>query len=228
MLQSTHARKRAQVVNLLRAMPGWVDVLTQMVVGQKVRAWIPASKLPTLPNLAEDATVVYEFELTAIEEQADPPPVPANVAAPPKGAKKTAKGVFYQVLKPGTGKANPDMSKIVRVHYTGWTTDGTLFDSSVVRASPARFPLTNVIPGWADGLQTMVEGETTRFWIPEELAYRGRKGSPAGMLVFDVELLEIADAPQPPPLPNNHPSIADTPQNTPHGGAGRPPSPGQK
>ena len=227
MLQSTHARRRAQVVNLLRAMPGWVDVLEQMVVGQKVRAWIPASKLPTLPNLAEGATVVYEFELTEIEAQADPPPVPADVAAPPKGAKKTAKGVFYKVLKPGTGKARPDTANIVRVHYTGWTTDGKIFDSSVVRASPARFPLTSVIPGWADGLQTMVEGETTRFWIPEELAYRGRAGSPAGMLVFDIELLEISDPPSPPPLPTGHPSIEETPQAPPHGGAGRQPPPGQ-
>jgi hypothetical protein len=107
-----------------------------------------------------------------------------------------------------------------------------MFDSSVVRGSPARFPLTNVIPGWADGLQTMLVGETTRFWIPEELAYKGREGSPPGMLVFDVELIEIVDPPRPPPLPDSHPSTADpapgAPQGTPPGGAGRQSPHGQK
>jgi FKBP-type peptidyl-prolyl cis-trans isomerase len=244
MLQTTHTRKRPQVVNLLRAMPGWVEVLETMVVGQKVRAWIPASKLSKLPSVAKDETVVYEFELAEITKQQDPPPVPKDVAAPPRDAKKTAKGVFYKVQKPGKGKVRPTERNIVRVHYTGWTTDGKIFDSSVVRAAPARFPLTNVIAGWTDGLQTMVVGETTRFWIPEALAYKGREGSPAGMLVFDVELLEIIDPPQPPAIPDNHPSMEGghpgghpgtppaappaTPQATPPATPQAQPPPGQK
>jgi len=57
--------------------------------------------------------------------------------------------------------------------------------------APAEFPLSRVIPGWTEGLQLMVTGETTRFWIPEELAYKGQPGKPAGMLVFDVELISI-------------------------------------
>ena len=48
-----------------------------------------------------------------------------------------------------------------------------------------------MIPGWTEGVQLMVVGEKTRFWIPEELAYEGRRGAPAGMLVFDVELIAI-------------------------------------
>ena len=77
------------------------------------------------------------------------------------------------------------------VHYSGWTTDGKLFDSSVTRGKPATFGLDQVIKGWTEGLQLMVEGEKRRFWIPEKLAYGGKAGNPAGMLVFDVELLEI-------------------------------------
>jgi len=77
------------------------------------------------------------------------------------------------------------------VHYSGWTTDGKGFDSSVARGQPATFPLDRVISGWTEGLQLMVEGEERRFWIPVELAYQGRPGKPAGMLVFDVELLKI-------------------------------------
>ncbi len=76
------------------------------------------------------------------------------------------------------------------VHYSGWTTDGKLFDSSVSRGQPASFPLGDVIKGWTEGVQLMVVGEKARFWIPEGLAYKG-KSAPFGMLVFDIELLEI-------------------------------------
>ena len=76
------------------------------------------------------------------------------------------------------------------MHYTGWTTDGKMFDSSVVRGQPSTFAVDGVIPGWTEGLQLMFEGEKTRFWIPEKLAYEG-KSAPYGMLVFDVELIKI-------------------------------------
>jgi FKBP-type peptidyl-prolyl cis-trans isomerase len=79
----------------------------------------------------------------------------------------------------------------VMVHYTGWTTDGKMFDSSVVNGQPLTFPLNGVIAGWTEGVQLMVEEEKTRFWIPEALAYKGQAGAPKGMLVFDVELLRI-------------------------------------
>ena len=82
----------------------------------------------------------------------------------------------------------------MKVHYTGWTTDGKAFDSSVARGKPATFPLNRVIAGWTEGLQLMTVGEERRFWIPQDLAYKGRPGPPAGMLVFDVELLEFKDA----------------------------------
>ena len=63
---------------------------------------------------------------------------------------------------------------MVEVHYSGWTTDGKMFDSSVTRGEPATFPLNGVIPGWTEGVQLMVVGEKTRFWIPGELAYDSR------------------------------------------------------
>jgi len=82
---------------------------------------------------------------------------------------------------------------VVTVHYTGWTTDGKAFDSSITRGQPAQFPLNRVIKGWTEGLALMVEGEERRMWIPVELAYNGQKGKPEGMLVFDVELLSIKE-----------------------------------
>src|SRR5690606_11800581 len=103
--------------------------------------------------------------------EADPNdiPAPADVAAPPADAEKTESGLASKVLAAGKGNVKPGESDTVKVHYTGWTTDGKMFDSSVKRGEPAEFPLNRVIPGWTEGLQLMVEGEKRRFWIPKEL-----------------------------------------------------------
>jgi len=118
-------------------------------------------------------------------------PAPADVAAPPADATTTSTGLATKVLKPGTGTNHPTARSRVRVHYSGWTTDGKMFDSSVARNQPISFGLNQVIPGWTEGVQLMVEGETRRLWIPKKLAYAGAPGAPKGMLVFDVELIKI-------------------------------------
>jgi peptidylprolyl isomerase len=66
-----------------------------------------------------------------------------------------------------------------------------MFDSSVMRGEPISFGLNEVIPGWTEGVQLMVAGEKRRLWIPQDLAYKGQPGPPAGMLVFDIELLSF-------------------------------------
>lgn len=116
---------------------------------------------------------------------------PENVGTPPADALKVASGLSFKVLKEGTGKDHPTRNSEVTVHYSGWTTDGKMFDSSVQRGEPATFPLSGVIAGWTEGVQLMVVGEKRRFWIPESLAYQGQPGAPAGMLVFDIELLSF-------------------------------------
>ena len=117
-------------------------------------------------------------------------PPPDDVKAVPADAKKTASGLAYKIITPGKAKQRPTSTSEVTVHYTGWTTDGKMFDSSVARGEPATFPLNGVIKGWTEGVQLMAEGEKARFWIPEPLAYGGRR-APFGMLVFDIELLEV-------------------------------------
>jgi peptidylprolyl isomerase len=119
-----------------------------------------------------------------------PIPAPPDVAAPPPGSLKTTSGLSTKVLQPGTGTRHPRALDRVTVHYTGWTTDGKMFETST-NGSPATFGVDEVIAGWTEGLQLMVEGEKRRFWIPESLAYKGAAGSPPGMLVFDVELIKI-------------------------------------
>ncbi len=118
-------------------------------------------------------------------------PPPADVAAPPANATITSTGLASRVLEPGRGTRHPRPNSRVTVHYTGWTVDGKTFDSSVARGEPASFGLDEVIPGWTQGVQMMVEGEKRRFWIPAALAYANRPDAPQGMLVFDIELIRI-------------------------------------
>lgn len=126
----------------------------------------------------------------AEEVRADPLAAPPDVAAPPPEAQRTSTGLASKVLRAGSGTVHPGTFSVVRVDYTGWTVAGQLFDSSVQRGKPAEFPLSGVISGWRQGVKMMVVGEKRRFWIPEELAYKGASG-PQGTLVFDVELLAI-------------------------------------
>ncbi len=117
-------------------------------------------------------------------------PPPPHVASPPPNATRTPSGLAYLVLSRGHGATRPTTSDRVEVHYTGWTTDGRMFDSSHARG-PTTFPVSAVIAGFAEALQLMVAGERVRVWIPEGLAYQGRPGPPAGMLVFEIELIRI-------------------------------------
>lgn len=165
---------------------GWTEGVQLMVPGETRRFWIPEA-LAYRGVREPKGMLVFDVELLSVVQA---PRTPADVKAPPADAKKTASGLAYKVLSPGTGKRHPSAISQVTVHYSGWTTDGKLFDSSITRGEPATFPLDGVIGGWTEGLQLMVEGEKTRFWIPEPLAYQGRR-APYGMLVFDVELLNV-------------------------------------
>jgi FKBP-type peptidyl-prolyl cis-trans isomerase len=167
---------------------GFGEALQLMVVGEKRRMWIPEALAYRGMEGKPKGMLVFDVELVKIVE---PPATPPDVAAPPGDATTRGSGLASKVLQAGTGTTHPRRGSLVEVHYSGWTTDGKLFDSSVARGKAARFRLDEVIPGWTEGVQLMVEGERRRLWVPEKLAYRGAPGTPQGMLVFDVELLKI-------------------------------------
>ena len=130
------------------------------------------------------------------------------------GVKVTASGLQYQVVKEGSG-ANPKATDTVKVDYTGTKIDGTKFDSSVDRGTPATFPLNGVIPGWTEGLQLMKPGAEYKFYIPAALAYKDH-GPPAigpnATLIFDVKLISIeapaaTPAAAPAPAPGGKPAV---------------------
>jgi|SRR5690349_4357562 len=180
------AEPQSVMLGVTKMIPGWGEGVQKMVVGEKRRIWVPQSL--SGGKIKDGESLVFDTELLEIIET---PKTPTDVAAPPADAHLTPSGLAYKVLRAGTGSQHPKRRDTVVVHYSGWTTDGMMFDSSVLRGQTAEFGLENVIAGWTEGLQLMVEGEKTRFWIPSKLAYGKQKGKPQGMLVFDVELVKI-------------------------------------
>lgn len=108
----------------------------------------------------------------------------------------TASGLKYVIIQQGTGP-KPVTGKMVAVHYTGYLTDGTKFDSSVDRGEPIKFPIGTgkVIKGWDEGIAILNTGSKARLIIPSELGY-GAEGydpiiPPSSTLIFDVELVAV-------------------------------------
>ncbi|GGA74023.1 hypothetical protein GCM10011521_10270 [Arenimonas soli] len=187
----------APIRELVRFQPGLARALLTTPVGETRRWWLSSAAMapgyPGMPALAHvlDVTVVGG---------SDPTKAPPDVAAVPEEATRTPSGLAYKVLASGPGGARPSPGDIVLVHYTGWTPDGRVFDSSVTRGSRASLPLDRVIPGWQEGLQLMARGDRFRFWVPGALAYDPAPvpGAPLGMLVFDITLYGFASPAQAP------------------------------
>ena len=189
-VDTTEGRSKPSGLPIDKLIPGWAEGLQLMVIGEKRRMWIPETLAFQGREGAPRGMVVFDVELFDIDRRT-PPDAPENVESPPADAEVTKSGLASKVLRAGTGSEHPVISSRVRVHYTGWTTDGAMFDSSITRNEPAVFSLRQVIKGWGEGMQLMVTGEKRRFWIPQKLAYKGQRGKPEGMLIFDVELISF-------------------------------------
>jgi FKBP-type peptidyl-prolyl cis-trans isomerase len=197
---------------------GWAEGIQLMVVGEKRTLWVPASLASAGRPGTTPSDVTMVVELTDILPG---PKTPADVKAPPKDATVEKDGLATKVLTRGTGTVHPTRANSVTVQYAGWTTDGKMFDASYSKGEPATFGVGAVIPGWTEALQLMVVGEKRRIWIPEQLAYKGQPQRPQGMLVFEVELLKISDAPPqqhgaPPGMGGMHPGMGGRPPIQPH------------
>jgi len=188
MFDSTSTTGKPATFPLDKVIAGWTEGVQLMVAGETRRFWIPESLAYKGKQGRPQGTLVFDVKLISFTEPSSQ--TPTDFKRPPSAARRTVSGLSYQVLKPGSGRRHPTETSMVTVHYSGWSSDGKMFDSSISRGEPATFPLKNVIPGWTEGVQLMVEGEKTRFWIPESLAYKGQ-GPVYGDLVFDIELIKI-------------------------------------
>jgi FKBP-type peptidyl-prolyl cis-trans isomerase len=194
-----------QELDLVKA--GLTDGLTE---GAKPKVDLKDYR-PKLQQLGQDrAKAAAEKEKTDAQGFLDK-------MAKEKGATKTDSGLIFIPIKDGTGPS-PAATDTVKVHYHGTLRDGTVFDSSVERGTPATFPLNRVVPCWTEGLQKMKVGGKAKLVCPSSIAYGDRgappKIKPGAPLVFEVELLEIEPkttapaAPGAPPagaLPAGHP-----------------------
>ncbi|MFT4926313.1 MAG: hypothetical protein ACI8WB_002411 [Phenylobacterium sp.] len=175
--------------------PGLAQALKATPIGERRRWWIAAKLMK--PGWGGMIQGNYTVDIKVLD-QMDPIKAPANLSQAPANAITTPTGLKYLVVKKGLKQAKekrqkPTHSNTVRAHYSGWTTDGNMFDSSVLRGKPLEFELGRVIKGWQEGLTFMSVGDKYRFWIPVNLAYGAnpRPGAPKGDLVFDVELMGI-------------------------------------
>ena len=182
-----------------QVIPGWDEGIALLRKGGKARLIIP-------PNLAygesgasgvipPNATLTFEVEL--VDFGAGPPPPPeAPTTLDESAFTTTPSGLKYADLEPGTG-ATAAAGQTVSVHYTGWLTDGTMFDSSLSRGQPFDFTLgrSEVIKGWDEGVAGMQVGGKRQLVIPPNIAYGDRGAGnviPAGAtLVFEVKLLAV-------------------------------------
>ena len=195
-----HAEPTSQCLNT--AIPGISEALKLMVAGEKRRVWIPAElafaahvahhgpkQLHEPPPPHVDLTV--DVELIQILKAPRPP---ADLKLPPAGALRTISGVAIEILTPGTGSNHPNANSQVTLNYSGWTTDGKLFESTIMAGHPAVVLLGTALAGWREALPRMLPGEKARIWIPAALAYGNKpleRMVPAGDLVYDIELIEF-------------------------------------
>ena len=188
---STDMRGRPSSFIVGNVLPGMSEAIKLLTVGEKGRFWVPEKLAFKSAPGKPQGMCVFEIELLDIQSGAPQlsATAPPDVAAPPADAQKTKSGLVSKVMQAGVGKNHPKASSTVTVQYVGWTPDGKMFDAS----NNSTFGLNQVIAGWTEGVQLMVEGEHRRFWIPGNLAYDNdpRPNVPKGMLVFDVVLVKI-------------------------------------
>jgi FKBP-type peptidyl-prolyl cis-trans isomerase len=184
--------------------PWWV-YLSLLLLG--VACGGPTAPAVSVPSAEEDKKAVLAQELGEVPAPAGPCPErtePHVLENPRAAVHRTGIGLAYCILVEGPPGVVPAANDTVKVHYTGWTEEGEMFDSSVDRGQPIDFALNQVIRGWGEGLRMMTPGDKARLWIPGSLGYGKREPGegagtpPKGTLIFDVELLDVQRAPPEP------------------------------
>ena len=192
MFDSSVPRGDFAEVTMTHGFPGWQEALALLREGEQRRFWVPAA-------LAYDAypgtvrgQLVYDIELVQVVHAPAPPPVPADVARPPRTAVRLPSGVAYRVLEPGKGSIEVGAEGTVDAHYTYWTAGGRLVDSTLPNGRPHRAELEDrdLPAGVTEVVASMVAGERRRIWVPAALGYPDTHPF-HGPLVFDLEVVAI-------------------------------------
>ncbi|MEM7584387.1 MAG: FKBP-type peptidyl-prolyl cis-trans isomerase [Acidobacteriota bacterium] len=186
--QSTYGQEKPAVFEVQSVFPGWAEAMQMMLEGETRRFWIPGKLGPKSPRSGPSGDVVFDVQMVAIQRIANPP---ESLTKPPEDAERGMAGGYSKRFETGWGDEFPAPDSAVLLHYTGWTTDGKTFDSTTTRGRPTAFPLGKVMEPFSEAIQRMVVGEKRHIWIPGNLAAGNWPGSPSGMLIFEVQLMNI-------------------------------------
>lgn len=195
LFDSSVQRGQPYTTSLNKVVKGWTEGIGSMKIGGKRRLEIPPGlgygTRGNPPKIPPDATLIFDVELISAVA---PPPQPKQMSVEGITPVTTPSGLKYWDLKVGDGPS-PQPTSSVTVHYTGWLTDGTMFQSSVQQGQPITMPLNQFVQGWKEGVGSMKVGGKRRLEIPYELAY-GEGGKPPTIppkanLIFEVELISI-------------------------------------
>ena len=196
----TPGARTAAIIKVLvknLGLPALKEAALLMKEGTRLRIEAPpalAFGAQSQPDLPPNSVTVWELEMFGMQELK----LPEFQRSAPGAAVKTPSGLEIETLRVGTGDRSPKQGDLVTVHYAGWFTNGTLFDSSYGRGDTAQFRVGEVVEGWNEALKGMKEGGKVRLTIPPALAY-GSQGQPRSTppippnttLIFYVELLKI-------------------------------------
>jgi len=198
MFDSSQRHGQAMVVPLNHVIYGMAEAMQMMVPGEKRRLWIPGNLAYGEEKDGVDALpqqplgmLVFDVDLVSFKKAPELPAAPKDVGEIPADAKKSPSGIAWRVLEAGTGTDHPLDTSVVDIDYTAWTSSGDVVESSVLRGGVDTVGVKRLLPGWAEGMKLMVEGERRLFWIPEKLAFQGQPYRPEGMIVVDVTLVQI-------------------------------------
>ena len=184
-----------------KVFPGWSEGMQLMVEGEKRRLWVPAHLGPQNPKSGPKGAAVFDVELLAIM---DMPDAPKHLKEPDPKAKRLPSGTSTLQVEAGKGGQRPGSSGRVLLHYTLWNQNGKTVDSTFSRNRPTAFMLDRVMPAFSEAIQEMTLGEKRYLWIPA-FAHEGQwPNGPKGMMIFEVQLLQI--------LPNDVMQLQDEAQ----------------
>lgn len=169
--------------------PAWREGLKLMVRGETRRLWIPGHLAPPSAE-GPQGDVICDLELTGLRKVPD---LAEGDLTPPEDADRTSFGVYTQLLEKGTGEETAEAAEGVVAHFTLFTEDGKVFDTTQLRNRATYFPFDRVMPAFADVMKRMKVGERRRIWIPGNVANGQWVGSPKGMLIFDARVIEILE-----------------------------------
>lgn len=199
-VQNTFASPDPIRMQMSRLIPAWQTAFAAMVAGEQRRFWFPAELAPKNPKTGAQEALVFDLELVAVLKMADPP---TALKAPDPKASQVGLGSWTLTMKAGKGGPKATRSDAALLNFTLWNDVGHTLSTSTLDGRPTLFPLDRVMTAFADCVEGMTVGEVRRCWI-SAARNDGFPAAPTGALIFELELLNLADAakiftPGPPP-----------------------------